>query len=113
VLLQGLQELVNKAAVSSGLSGWAVVLGSLLVVLVSAVLGEWLWTRLRYDMHKIPTAPNSVPVLGEFFFCCSRGYAEVMQLQVTLRFQLPFDVPALCEPATIRLRCWWCANQLL
>ncbi|KAF6257533.1 cytochrome P450 [Scenedesmus sp. NREL 46B-D3] len=55
--------LVSSAAVSSGLSGWGVVL-SVLTLLVSAVLGEWLWTRLRFDMHKIPMAPNSVPVLG-------------------------------------------------
>jgi hypothetical protein len=65
VLLQGLQGMINSAAVSSGLSSWGEVLCSLLVVLVSAVLGEMLWTRLRYDMHKIPVAPNSVPVLGE------------------------------------------------
>jgi hypothetical protein len=64
-LLQVLQDLVNNAAVSSGLSSWGVVVSSVLLVLVSAVLGEWLWTRLKYDMHKIPMAPNSVPVLGE------------------------------------------------
>jgi hypothetical protein len=58
--------MVSSAAVSSGLSSWGLVLCSVLVVLVSAVLGEWLWTRLRYDMHKIPMAPNSVPVLGEW-----------------------------------------------
>lgn len=62
--LRFLQGLVSSAAVSSGLSGWGVVL-SVLTLLVSAVLGEWLWTRLRFDMHKIPMAPNSVPVLGE------------------------------------------------
>jgi hypothetical protein len=70
VLLQSLQGMVNSAAVSSGLSSWGVVLCSVLVVLVSAVLGEMLWTRLRYDMHKIPVAPNSVPVLGESSQLC-------------------------------------------
>lgn len=39
--------------------------GGLLALLAGVLLARWLWTRLHYDMHKIPTAPGALPVLGE------------------------------------------------
>jgi hypothetical protein len=28
------------------------------------VLTRWLWTRTKYDMHKIPVAPGALPIIG-------------------------------------------------
>ncbi|KAF8064556.1 CYP3A10 [Scenedesmus sp. PABB004] len=56
--------LSSASAAAWGAPAWALALGTLLAVVVGAVLAEAAWTRLHYDLHKIPWAPDAVPVLG-------------------------------------------------
>lgn len=81
VYAAGLQAFTgNGGTWSSGLPAWGLVLTAAVVVLVSAVLAEQLWTRVKYDLYRIPMAPDSVPVLGEQRSCFWQGVVHAARL---------------------------------
>ncbi len=49
---------------STGAPGWSGALLVLALLVLGALATEMAWTRMRYDMHAIPIAPDAQPLLG-------------------------------------------------
>jgi hypothetical protein len=57
-ITRGFTELTAELSVGSALAG-------LIVAAIGAFLLQQLWTRLNYDLYKIPLASGSIPILGK------------------------------------------------
>jgi hypothetical protein len=59
-----MQSMTASAAGSMPELSWPLVLVALAITLLGVMAAELFWSRLFYDMHRIPVATGSMPILG-------------------------------------------------
>jgi len=64
---------------------WPLVLVALAITLLGVMAAELFWSRLFYDMHRIPVATGSMPILGRLTTTWElmTGGESKVQLRVT------------------------------
>jgi hypothetical protein len=80
-----MQSMTASAAGSMPELSWPLALVAVAVTVLGVMAAELFWSRLFYDMHRIPVAPGSMPILGRLTATCQvmTGGESKVQLRVT------------------------------